>query len=438
VTNSVKDWGGEEAQEKFMTTVTNLGLGVIDDSASNLSGTMQYGLKVLDMDESDRIQRLINLAMLIEQQGFMQLGITPQRQGQIQASETATGTNTAVSNSYAVTEIYFEQFTNYRRRKLQMLLELAQYVEAQGEGDIVKQYTTSDLGQAFIKINKTDLLLKDLGVYVMNSAEQQRKKDLIEQLILKNNQTLMPLSKLIELVRLDNLTDIQKKIEEQESAQQKQAQEQQKQAMELEQSKLQQEAADKQADRDLKKYEIDTKANTELQKVSLQGIANESSFNPDVDLTDKLIAQKDIALKENQIAQQNFIQQSQLTNQMVDSYRKSKLEENKLNQDKLLKKQEAQNKKEIEDKKLKQIITQNKSQEKINSDANKAKLELANKQMEMKELELKAKKLDMESSKAKIEEQKKLSEIKIDLAEEMSKIKQKEAKVKIKIKPKLK
>jgi len=435
---SVKDWGGEEAQEKFMTTVTNLGLGVIDDSSSNLAGTMQYGLKVLDMDESDRIQRLINLAMLIEQQGFMQLGITPQRQGQIQASETATGTNTAVSNSYAVTEIYFEQFTNYRRRKLQMLLELAQYVEAQGEGDIVKQYTTSDLGQAFIKINKTDLLLKDLGVYVMNSAEQQRKKDLIEQLILKNNQTLMPLSKLIELVRLDNLTDIQKKIEEQESAQQKQAQEQQKQAMELEQSKLQQEAADKQADRDLKKYEIDTKANTELQKVSLQGIANESSFNPDVDLTDKLIAQKDIALKENQIAQQNFIQQSQLTNQMIDSYRKSKLEENKLNQDKLLKKQEAQNKKEIEDKKLKQIITQNKSQEKINSDANKAKLELANKQMEMKELELKAKKLDMESSKAKIEEQKKLSQIKIDLAEEMSKIKQKEAKVKIKIKPKLK
>jgi len=71
---------------------------------------------------------MINLAMLIEQQGFMQLGITPQRQGQIQASESATGTSAAVNNSYAVTEIYFEQYSNYRRRKLQMMLDIAQYV----------------------------------------------------------------------------------------------------------------------------------------------------------------------------------------------------------------------------------------------------------------------------------------------------------------------
>ena len=71
---------------------------------------------------------------------------------------------------------------------------MAQYVESQGEGDIVKQYTTSDLGQAFIKVAKTDLLLRDIGVYLSNSGEQQRKKQLVEQLLLKNNQSLMPLS----------------------------------------------------------------------------------------------------------------------------------------------------------------------------------------------------------------------------------------------------
>lgn len=435
---SNKDWGGEEAQEKFMTIASNIGLGVIDDSSQASQASMQYGLKVLDMDESDRITRLINLAMLIEQQGFMQLGITPQRQGNIQASETATGTTTAINNSYAITEIYFEQFSNYRRRKLAMLLDMAQYVESEGEGDIVKQYTTSDLGQAFIKINKLDLLLKNLGVYVMNSAEMQRKKDLIEQLILKNNQTLMPFSKLIEIVRLDSLADIQKKIEEQEAQAQKQAQAQQEQAVKLEQEKLQQEAADKQADRDLKKYEIDTRANTELQKVTLQGIANESSFSPDVDLTDKLIAQKEISLKENQVNQQNFLQQSQLTQSILDSVKKDKLEKDKIASQEKLKKQEIKNKENIENQKLKQIITQNKSQEKINSDSNKAKLELADKQLQMKELELKLKEKDLKSRDNKIEEEKKLSNIKIENAKKLADIKHQEAKNKLKIKPKLK
>lgn len=468
---NIKDWGGEEAQEKFMTIVSNLGLGVIDDSNANLQASMQYGLKVLDMDESDRIVRLINLAMLVEQQGFMQLGITPQRQGTIQASETATGTETAVNNSYAITEIYFEQFSNYRRRKLQMMLEMAQYVESQGDGDIVKEYTTSDLGRAFIQINKTDLLLKDIGVYLMNSADQQRKKDLIEQLLLKNNQSLMPLSKLIETIRLESLVDVQKKLEEQEAIQMKQAQAQQEQAMQLEQQKIESEAAEKQKDREKDIYIAELKANTDLQKTTLQGIANEGSYDPNVNNTDLLIKQRDLSLKENQINQQSSFQRMQLTNQLISDSEKAKLEKLKMNSDKKLKESEAKNKQKIENQKLTQISVQNKSQEKINREANDAKLKLADKQLEMKELEKRMKEMELKNAKSKSnielshlkekielekdmnevkadsikklnkvkeEESKKVSDIKVKQTEEISKIKVKEAKQKIKIKPKLK
>ena len=395
---NIKDWGGEEAQEKFMTIAQNLGLAIVDDSTSAQAQSMQYGLKVMDMDESDRIQRLINLAMLIEQQGFMQLGITPQRQGSIQASETATGTQTAVNNSYAITEIYFEQFSNYRRRKLQMLLELSQYVEGQGEGDVVKQYTTSDLGRAFIKVNSTDLLLKDFGVYLMNSAEQQRKKDLVEQILLKNNQSMMPLSKLIQTVRLDSLADIQKKLEEQEVEMQKQEQAKQQQAMEMQQQQIQaqSEQADKARAFEAEQNELDRQNKIMIEK--LRGIAAEGSYSPTVDTTPLLIKQTEIDLKKSQMSADQAIKNQQMIAAQIESYRKQKSDEKKQQDEKSfrqkelsIKEKEMQNKLAIEDKKIKQIEIQNKNQEKLANEKARLDREMADKKIQLEKTKIKIK-----------------------------------------------
>jgi len=395
---NIKDWGGEEAQEKFMTIATNLGLAIVDDSTSAQAQSMQYGLKVMDMDESDRIQRLINLAMLVEQQGFMQLGITPQRQGTIAASETATGTQTAVNNSYAITEIYFEQFSNYRRRKLQMLLELAQYVEGQGEGDVVKQYTTSDLGRAFIKVNSTDLLLKDFGVYLMNSSEQQRKKDLVEQLLLKNNQSLMPLSKLIQTIRLDSLADIQKKLEEQEAEMQKQQQaaEQQKQQMLQQELQAKAEEADKARAFEAEQNELDRQNKIMIEK--LRGIAAEGSYSPTVDTTPLLIKQTELDLKKSQISADQALKNQQMVAAQIDAYRKQKSDEKKQQDEKSfrqkelsIKEKEMQNKLAIEDKKIKQIEIQNKNQEKLANQKAKLDKEMADKKIQLEKAKIKIK-----------------------------------------------
>lgn len=435
-----KDWGGEESQEKFITMASNLGFAIIDDSPGNTQAaqSMQYSGKVLDLDESERASRLINLAMLIEQQGFLQLGISPQRQGQIQASETATATNAAVSNSYAITEIYFESYSNYRRRKLQMMLDISQHVASKGEEEsIVMSYTTSDLGKAFLQITKMDLLLKDLGVYINNTAEMKRKKEMAEQLILKNNQSSIPISKLIELIKLDNLTDIQKKLEQAEAEQQKQAQAQEEAKNKHEKEMLQAQQQDKQADRDLKKYEIDTKSNTELQKATLQGISNESSFNPEVDLTDKLIAQRDLSLKENQLASQNTIAQQQLVNHQISEYNKKDLEKKKMASEKELKQAEQKAKQYIERQKLEQINTQNRSQEKINNESSATKLKLADKQLELKALELQIKKMEIENAKSKsnleikglktkVEIENDLSDVKVNSVKKLTALKEKE------------
>jgi len=395
---NIKDWGGEEAQEKFMTIASNLGLAVVDDSTSAQSQSMQYGLKVMDMDESDRIQRLINLAMLVEQQGFMQLGISPQRQGNVMQSAEVGTTQAAINNSYAITEIYFEQFSNYRRRKLQMLLELSQYVESKGKGDIVKQYTTSDLGQAFIKIASDDLLLRNFGVYLTNSAEQVRRKEMVEQLLLKNNQSMMPMSKLIETIRLDSLIDIQKKLEDQEKQQQKQKQEEQQQQQQMQQQQTQAAAqeADKQRQFQAEQNQLDRDNKLNLEK--LKGIAAEGSYNPDENTTGQLIKQTEIDIKKEDMNSRAAIAQQSLLADQLNNHRKHELEKNKFQaehelkkQDAALKEKEMKNKLAIENKKLEQIQAQNKSQEKLSAEKAKRDEKLADKKIQLEKQKIKIK-----------------------------------------------
>lgn len=396
---SIKDWGGEEAQDKFMTTVSNMGLGIIDDSLNNTQSglSMQYGLKVMDMDESDRITRLINLAMLVEQQGFMQLGITPQRQGSIQASETATGTTAAINNSYAITEIYFEQYSNYRRRKLQMMLEMAQFVASRNE-DITLPYITSDGGKAFISVNGTELLLKDLGVYVNNSAEQQRKKDLIEQLILKNNQSLMPLSKLIDIIRLDNLSDIQKSLEVQEVDQQRQQQAQQKVENDLEQQKIQAAQQAQQAEQEFIASESQLDRDLKIRLEVIKSMAAEGSYSDTENLVPDIIEQSKIDLEQSRHSFDIAAHNREMSLKTLDSLKKNKIEESKLRTTKQIaqeqnsiKEKEMKNKLAIENKKIEQTNVQNKSQESLAKLKHENDKTIADKKLQLERIKIRNK-----------------------------------------------
>lgn len=401
---TLKDWNGEDgAIEKAMTIAKVMGFMPVDSRLQNTQTANFNQNTTVDLDDTPKIERLINLAMLIEQQAFIQIGITPQRQGQIQASETATATNAAVSNSYSITEPYFENFFSYKKRKLQMILDMAQFMETQKEGsdDITLRYTTSDLGEAFIKVTKTEMMTADLGIYADYSAEAYQQLESARRLALENNTTGVPMSSLIKMLKLNSFDDIQATLEDWEEKQQQAEQAKQQQIEEMQKQALAAQAEEKRLDRELKKYEIDTKAATELEKTSLQGISNESSYNPDLDLTDKLIAQKDLALKEQDINSKNYLAQQQLVNQQLDSYRKEKQEKEKIANDNKLKDKEHTLKREVEISKLQQIKTQNASQEKINKEANEAKLKLADKALELKQLEKKMKEMEIANAKTK-------------------------------------
>ena len=63
-------------------------------------------------------------------------------------------------------------------------------------------YTTSDLGNAFIKTTGTEVMLRDLGVNVDNSQDAIQDLEFAKKIALQNNTTGLPMSALISMISL--------------------------------------------------------------------------------------------------------------------------------------------------------------------------------------------------------------------------------------------
>jgi len=403
VLSNFKDWGGEQAAQKAMTIAKELGWLPIDPSSSNLAGGGQFNqFAVHDLDESDKVSRLIQLAVTFEEQGFKQIGITPQRQGQVQASETATGVTASINNSYSVTEPYFENFYNYKRRKLKMLLDLAQYV-ASKEKDIILTYTTSDLGNAFIKTTGTEVMLRDLGVNVDNSQDAIQDLEFAKKIALQNNTTGLPMSALISMISLKSPKDIQKALEDAEDKlnQQKQAEQQHQQEMQQEQIKA---AKDQQAQQqafEAQQNQLDRENEIRRAMISSMGFDQDIQGNNMIDV----VEQGKLAIDQSKNAFEQSVQTQQMAQGQMDSIRKHQLEKEKVNltQKQIdLKEKEIKSREQQERLKNQGIMEQNKNQIQLSNKKHESDMKIANKQLEMK---------DMESKTAE-----KIGKIKINLA----------------------
>lgn len=388
VLSNFKDWGGEQAAQKAMTIAKELGWLPIDPSTSNLAGGGQFNqFAVHDLDESDKVSRLIQLAITFEEQGFKQIGITPQRQGQVQASETATGVQASINNSYSVTEPYFENFYNYKRRKLKMLLDLAQYV-ASKEKDIILTYITSDLGNAFIKTTGTEVMLRDLGVNVDNSQDAIQDLEFAKKIALQNNTTGLPMSALISMISLKSPKDIQKALEDAEDKlnQQKQAEQQHQQQMQQEQIKAAKEQQAQAQAFEAEQKQLDRENEIRRAMISSMGFDQDIQGNAVIDV----VEQSKLAIDQSKHAFDQSIQTQQMAQSQLDAIRKHQLEKEKVNltQKQIdLKEKEIKSREQQEKLKNQGIMEQNKNQIQLSNKKHEADIKIANKQLEMKNKE---------------------------------------------------
>lgn len=250
----LKDWGGERGWEKFMLAAKNLGMAPVDTSPQNMKGAAQGGFlpKEIDLDETTRMASRMKIAEFFETMALKQVGFNDYRLGNFASTSTSSGVESGKNSSYSQTESYFTNFSNYLRRCYTMNLDIAQYVQSQKE-DITISYIKSDMSRAYIKVQGTDLLNNDIGLYVSNSREQVRQLEMLRQLGLENNTSGATIVDLAEIVTSNSPQQIKMQLKESFDKQQQRVERQ----LQVEEEKLKQTTELKQFEEQEKDLRLD-------------------------------------------------------------------------------------------------------------------------------------------------------------------------------------
>ena len=431
-----KDWGDEKNLEKWRTATKNYKIGQIDTSPGARAGGTQFNqFTVQDLREFDNIKATVEIARLIEEQAMLQVGITMQRLGQVQASETATGVTQSINNSYAQTETYFTKFGDYKKRVLQMNLDIAQYCAATNS-DLTLSLIQDDMSREFIKMNGLDLLNSQLGVRIFNSQELIRQNEMVKQLILKNNTTNASMSALAASIYTDSpgkliaiLKKMEQDIKDQTQAQRDFEQQLQQQKIDAEQARI-----DKQNIWQAEQNELDREAKIQEYSIKAAALDKDTQGNHKIDVVG--LAANDI--ERDRIAADQASQYVQQVNQQNSDAIKHSIEMEKMNTEKKSKQIEHSLKKKEIDSKVKIAETQRKQQSKENEtqlqlakEKHEADMELKQQDLKLKEMEAKKSSKttghEVASSKDSLDTDKKLNKIKVDSAKAIARLRVKKA-----------
>ena len=214
-----------------------------------------------DLTMSNVIAEYIQLMQKIEDMVAKLTGITPQRQGQIAASELVSNANTAVNMSYHITEPWFWNHNQVKRRVLTMLLNTSK--AAWKDNKRYLNYILDDATRAFVQLSD-NFFYEDMDIFVDDSTKNQQYIDQLKQLLQPAMQNGASLLDIAEIITLDNMSMIKNRLEEieqkrmEQMQQQQQAEQQAQQQMAEQQNQLKEEELMlKEAELGLEKYKVD-------------------------------------------------------------------------------------------------------------------------------------------------------------------------------------
>jgi len=306
-----KDGDAQDALDIWEMEARERGVVFVDDSPENLKSPSSFNqFTSLDLTRTQEIQARYTLAQQMKIECWELIGMSKQRMGSIAASETATGTQTALSQSYSQTEPLFIAH---------------EYVMGQS-------YITNEGESAFVQVNGSDLKLRDLKVFLTNRPEDTQMFNELRQLsqaIIQNGGTLYDV---IELYSTKSMRDMKKTFKDlrdrqvqQQQQQMELQQKQQEQAGQIAQAQMQEAARmaqEKQANENLQNEldRVNKKEIAMINAMSKEGGASadlDASGTPDALEIEKLAsqqskAQKDFESKMADINSKNTLAQQKL------------------------------------------------------------------------------------------------------------------------------
>lgn len=239
-----------------------------------------------DLTMSNVIAEYIQLMQKIEDMVAKLTGITPQRQGQIAASELVSNANTAVSMSYHITEPWFWNHNQVKRRVLTMLLNTSK--AAWKDSKRYLNYILDDATRAFVQLSD-NFFYEDMDIFVDDSTKNQQYIDQLKQLLQPAMQNGASLLDIAEIITLDNMSMIKNRLEEieqkrmEQMQQQQQAEQQAQQQMAEQQNQLKEEELMlKEAEMDLEKYKVDQDNATKITVAQLNAYRGAENMDQDM------------------------------------------------------------------------------------------------------------------------------------------------------------
>jgi hypothetical protein len=310
-----KDGDAQDALDIWEMEARNRGVVFIDDSPENMKSPSSFNqFTALDLTRTSEIQSRYTLAQQLKAECWELVGMSRQRMGNVSASESATGTNTAMQQSYSQTEPLFIAHEYVLGQLYQAIIDAALYVES-SKPESTLSYITGEGESAFVQVNGTDLKFRDLKVFLTNRPEDTQMFNEIRalsQALIQNGGTLYDVVELYTTKSMREMKKTFKDLRDRQVAQQDQAQqlEQQKLEQQAQQSQaalqqVAQMAQEKQANEDYQK-ELDRQSKEKIAIIQATGFGkvesediNENSV-PDVLEMSRLTQDQDKASKDYQ------------------------------------------------------------------------------------------------------------------------------------------
>jgi hypothetical protein len=326
-----EDWGKNNLAKAYVA-MKNFQMLPLDTSITNTENALAFQhYQKLDLEQTNRLMSRINLAGYFKNQAFEVIGITPQRMGQQISQQTATGVEQSVNASYAQTEVYFMQHSDYLMPRVhQMRTDLAQFYQSTNPSVRLQYLTTTEERKNF-EINGTDLLLRDLNIFCTTKANHRAIVEQLKQLAINNNTTGASIYDLGKLMMADSLPDVDQVLKQTEKKQQQMRQEEMQQQQQMQEQQLQSQAEEARLKREFEAEQNDLNRQARLQEARIRsagfGATVDINQNQQSDYMDSLAQINKMGIENENIT----LQKEKEINRMAENRDKMNIEQQKLN-----------------------------------------------------------------------------------------------------------
>src|ERR1035437_6281089 len=235
-----KDGDAQDALDIWEMEARNRGVVFIDDSPENMKSPSSFNqFTALDLTRTQEIQSRYTLAQQMKNECWELVGMSKQRLGSVSASESATGTNAAIQQSYSQTEPLFVAHEYTLLQVYQAIIDASLYIESNKEESTLS-YVTSEGQSAFVKVNGSDLSLRDLKVFPTNRPEDTQMFNELRQLsqaVIQNGGTLYDIIELYSTKSMREMKKTFKDLRDRQIAQQDQVNQQKQQELQQQQQR---------------------------------------------------------------------------------------------------------------------------------------------------------------------------------------------------------